>query len=59
LFILHIEALFESLLYTKSVVALLMPLLIIMQLFIVGLLFVLVIVILLSLVAIVITTNLI
>ncbi len=36
LFVLHIEALFDSLLYTNFIVVLLMPLLIIVQLFIDG-----------------------
>ncbi len=57
--IIHIEATFDSLLYTKFVVILLVPLLTTMQLFDDILLFALVIATLMSLVAIVVTTNLI
>jgi hypothetical protein len=58
LLILHIEALFDSMLYIESIVALLMPLFTIVQLFIDKLLYVLMITILLSLVAMIVTTNL-
>jgi hypothetical protein len=57
LLILQIEALLDSLFYTKSVVALLMPLLTIVQLFIDGLLSILVIATLLSFVAIVVISD--
>jgi hypothetical protein len=58
LFVFQIQALFDSLLYTNFIVTLLMPLLIIVQLFIDGLLFILMIITLLSLVVLVVTIDL-